>query len=430
MEGSEMNMNENTMCVCDMCGREVPSLVFRLVKGDFTIGVCPDCLVKLHSQTGYVLKSIGVPMPTRASRLDRKEQERAAMPRKEELKPIKVTSPTKIKEYLDRFVIGQEKAKKILAVGVYNHCKRLNNSLASGQKLGKSNILMLGPTGVGKTALARTIAGALSVPFALVGATGLTAAGYRGVDLDSILCTLVRAAQGDVREAERGIIYVDEIDKIAKKIQNADTRDVSGESIQHELLRMIEGAEYNINVDGKPVTINTDNILFICGGAFEGITMKRKETVKAMGFGSELESVVETDDDSLDNITKKLVELGMIPELVGRLPVVARLNALTEDELCKVLTDTENCVTGQYEALLALDGHTAEFSDEALRLVARKANEKGTGARGLRSILEDEMLDFMFEAPDMEKGHVLIGCDGEHFCFDIKPEEKVLEAAC
>lgn len=413
MESSDM---ENKNLVCDMCDKEVTNIVFRLVRGKDEFGLCPDCLVKLHMQTGYVIKNMGIPVGSRMG----SRNERMAAARKEEVVPVEVGSPSKIKEYLDKHVIGQDKAKKILAVGVCNHYKRVNAAI-SGQKLDKSNVMLIGPSGVGKTELARSIAKCLNVPFTIVGATGLTASGYRGVNLDSILYSLLRAAKGNVREAERGIIYIDEIDKIAKKKGYADTRDVSGESIQHELLRMVEGAEYELNVEGIPVRIKTDNILFMCGGAFEGITMRKKVVTKGIGFESE--TVVEEEYTSSVS-SDELVEAGMIPELVGRMPVTACLSELSVDDLCRVLTETENCITGQYEALLALDGINVVFSEDALKFVARKAYDMGTGARGLRTIIEDEMLDFMFEAQDLGKGTVEIGSDGERFMFDFEKEKE------
>ena len=305
-----------------------------------------------------------------------------------------IKTPRTIKEELDKSVIGQERAKKIISVGIYNHYKRIRNG---SENIKKSNILMVGPTGCGKTEIARTVARVLDVPFAIADATGITSAGYVGEDAESVVMRLISACGGNIAAAEKGIIYIDEIDKISRSGRQGD-KDVGGEGAQQALLKIIEGTDLEITVkkgiEAKKVRINTSNILFICGGAFEGITMKEKSNKMSLGFNS----VTEEEETEIDS--KALIKAGMLPELVGRFPIIARLDALTTSDLKKILTEPENSIVGQYKDLLKLDNVTLTFSDNALKWVADKAYSMKTGARGLKTVIEDSMLDLMYEIPD------------------------------
>ncbi|MBQ6361033.1 MAG: ATP-dependent Clp protease ATP-binding subunit ClpX [Lachnospiraceae bacterium] len=334
-------------------------------------------------------------------------------PEEESVKPRKCRNkksltPAKIMEHLNKHIIDQETAKKTIAVAIYNHMKRLRGT-EEQRLLRKSNILMLGPSGSGKTLIAQTIAELLDVPFAIADATSLTEAGYVGDDVENILVRLVAAADGDIKKAETGIVFVDEIDKIARKSENVSiTRDVSGEGVQHALLKIIEGADVSISMNGgrkhpfgNNVMINTRNILFICGGAFEGI--RPKETAKANSIGFSTEPAQKTEMQPKEKISSEdLVRFGMIPELIGRLPVVVELNDLKED-LVRILTEPENSLTEEYRELLAMDNIDLAFTEEALREIAKTALARHTGARGLRGILEDVMLDVMFDAPSARR---------------------------
>ena len=326
----------------------------------------------------------------------------------------KLPTPREIKQNLDDYVIGQETAKKTLSVAVYNHYKRLqsNSSMNSDDvELQKSNIVMVGPTGSGKTLLAQTLARFLDVPFAIADATSLTEAGYVGEDVENCLLKLIQAADFDIARAERGIIYIDEIDKIARKSENPSiTRDVSGEGVQQALLKILEGTEANVPPQGgrkhphqEMLQIDTTNILFICGGAFDGIekTIRSRRTEKNMGFGADIHK---KNEESVEELLKQLSptdlqKFGLIPELIGRLPVLVTLNPLDEEAMVHILTEPKNALVKQYQKMLDMDEVKLTFTDDALKAIAEEALRRKTGARGLRSIIERIMLDVMFDAP-------------------------------
>ena len=417
--------------ICYMCHRP-ESKVEKMITIPNNITICSDCMQKTFDQIGMQgmptypgmeilnLGAMGMEPPT-----EFQERHKVKTKKKEKREtPIldinQLPAPHVIKGNLDEYVMGQEQAKKVLAVGVYNHYKRvLADKTDDGVEIEKSNMLMLGPTGSGKTFMVKTMAKLLQVPLAITDATALTEAGYIGDDVESVISKLLASADNDVELAERGIVYIDEIDKIAKK-QNINNRDVSGESVQQALLKLLEGADIEVPVGATNknamvpmTTVNTSHILFICGGAFPGmedIIKKRLTSQGTMGFGSELRDRYDHDKDLFAKVeTEDIREYGLIPEFIGRLPIVFSLQAMDEDLLVDVLSKPRNAITKQYRKLLQMDEVDLEFEEEALRAVAKKAAAKKTGARALRSIIEQFMMDIMYEIPkDDMIGKVII----------------------
>nr|WP_294658654.1 ATP-dependent Clp protease ATP-binding subunit ClpX [uncultured Blautia sp.] len=418
---------------CTLCRRSEKQ-AGKMIDLPNNIHICSDCMQKSFDSMNQQMSSSNFNyndlfnMPN-ISMIDLSSLQNPAQqkikPKKKEKKaePVldlkKIPAPHKIKATLDEYVIGQEHAKKVMSVAVYNHYKRVATDTMDDIDIEKSNMLMIGPTGCGKTYLVKTLAKLLDVPLAIADATSLTEAGYIGDDIESVVSKLLAAADNDVEKAEHGIIFIDEIDKIAKK-KNTNQRDVSGEAVQQGMLKLLEGADVEVPIGANSknamvplTTVNTRNILFICGGAFpdiEGIIKERLNKQASIGFYADLKDKYDNDPHLLEKVTvEDLRNFGMIPEFLGRLPIIFTLNGLDEDMLVKILSEPRNAILKQYQKLLALDEVKLEFDEGALHAIAAKAMEKDTGARALRAILEEYMLDIMYEIPkDDSIGEVVI----------------------
>ena len=421
---------------CFLC-RRPESKAGPMIELPNNIHVCTDCMQKSFNSMNQqfndgkfnysdLLNMPNVSMIDLSSFQNPVQQPKKARKKKKEEKPVlnlkNIPAPHKIKETLDQYVIGQDKAKKVMSVAVYNHYKRVATDTMDEIEIEKSNMLMIGPTGCGKTYLVKTLAKLLDVPLAIADATSLTEAGYIGDDIESVVSKLLAAADNDVERAEHGIIFIDEIDKIAKK-KNTNQRDVSGEAVQQGMLKLLEGSEVEVPVGANSknamvplATVNTRNILFICGGAFPGLEDIIKERLNkqaSIGFRADLKDKYDNDPDILEKVTlEDIRNFGMIPEFIGRLPIVFTLRGLTKEMLVKILKEPKNAILKQYQKLLALDEVQLVFEDGALEAIAEKALEKKTGARALRAIIEDFMLDIMYEIPkDDSIGKVTITRD-------------------
>ena len=407
--------------ICFICHRP-ESVTGRMIDLPNNITVCPDCMQRSFDamtngsvDLSRLMNIPGVQFLNMSDLENMQPRQQKIKKKKEKPKEFhqldirNIPAPHKIKARLDEYVVGQEYAKKAMSVAVYNHYKRVATDTMDDIEIEKSNMLMIGPTGSGKTYLVRTLARLLDVPLAITDATSLTEAGYIGDDIESVVSKLLAAADNDVEKAEQGIIFIDEIDKIAKK-RNSNQRDVSGESVQQGMLKLLEGSEVEVPVGANSknamvplTTVNTKNILFICGGAFpdlEEIIRERLSKKTSMGFNAELKDKYEHDKDILSKVTvEDLRKFGMIPEFLGRLPIIFTLKGLDKDMLVKILKEPKNAILKQYQKLLALDEVKLEFNDGALEAIAEKAMEKDTGARALRAIIEEFMLDIMYEIP-------------------------------
>ena len=422
--------NDDYEEVCYICHRP-ESVAGKMIKIPNNICICQDCMQRTFdgmNQSGFRLDDILGPMQNMNGKMPNisminladlqnmmpnAQKIKKKKPKKKKAAPVfdihAIPAPHKIKAKLDDYVVGQEHAKKVVSVAVYNHYKRINSDQKDEIEIEKSNMLMVGPTGSGKTYLVKTLARLLDVPLAITDATSLTEAGYIGDDIESVVSKLLAAADNDVDRAEHGIIFIDEIDKIAKK-RNTHQRDVSGESVQQGMLKLLEGAEVEVPVGASsknamvPMTIvNTKDILFICGGAFpdlDEIIKERLNKVSSIGFQADLKDKYDKEENLLSQVTiEDIRKFGMIPEFIGRLPILFSLEALTEDMLVRILAEPKNAIIKQYQKLLDYDEVKLEFEEDALHAIAKKAKEKKVGARALRAILEEFMLDIMYEIP-------------------------------